>query len=179
MKQERLSSTILETLSSTIQIFQKHLSSTILEIELITKIHRRKPTGSVTESTKSNGEKKPLIFSGEGEEEERRFSGLTHRRRVAPFISSISILGFGETIFRDFRFIGSSLQLQQIFSYLLLMRFARLYEIEGTMQPDPRLPFRLFATDRFPINKLNIYSSPEILPFLRHVLRDTKEFQTI
>ncbi|KAH0910744.1 hypothetical protein HID58_034065 [Brassica napus] len=49
----------------------------------------------------------------------------------------------------------------------------------GTMQPDPRLPLRLFATDRFPINKLNIYSSPEILPFLRHVLRDTKEFQTI
>ncbi|RID45684.1 hypothetical protein BRARA_I02390 [Brassica rapa] len=47
------------------------------------------------------------------------------------------------------------------------------------MQPDPRLPLRLFATDRFPINKLNIYSSPEILPFLRHVLRDTKEFQTI
>ncbi|KAF2567919.1 hypothetical protein F2Q68_00027641 [Brassica cretica] len=47
------------------------------------------------------------------------------------------------------------------------------------MQPDPRLPLRLFATDRFPINKLNIYSSPEILPFLRHVLRDTKESQTI
>ncbi|CAN7054343.1 unnamed protein product, partial [Brassica oleracea var. botrytis] len=42
---------------------------------------------------------------------------------VAPFISSISILGFGETIFGDFRFIGSSLQLQQIFSYLLLMVF--------------------------------------------------------
>ncbi|KAG2322379.1 hypothetical protein Bca52824_015592 [Brassica carinata] len=36
------------------------------------------------------------------------------------------------------------------------------------MQPDPRLPSRLFATDRFPISKLNIYSSPEILPFLRH-----------
>ncbi|KAG2310809.1 hypothetical protein Bca52824_022366 [Brassica carinata] len=47
------------------------------------------------------------------------------------------------------------------------------------IQPDPRLPLRLFATDRFPINKLNIYSSPEILPFLRHVLRDTPEFQTI
>ncbi|KAG2312619.1 hypothetical protein Bca52824_024176 [Brassica carinata] len=47
------------------------------------------------------------------------------------------------------------------------------------MQPDPRLPLRLFATDRFSINKLNIYSSPEILPFLRHVLRDTPEFQTI
>ncbi|KAG2302950.1 hypothetical protein Bca52824_031601 [Brassica carinata] len=47
------------------------------------------------------------------------------------------------------------------------------------MQPDPRLPSRLFATDRFPISKLNIYSSPEILPFLRHVLRDTPEFHTI
>ncbi|CAN6972763.1 unnamed protein product, partial [Brassica rapa subsp. trilocularis] len=32
---------------------------------------------------------------------------------VAPFISSISILGFGETIFGDFRFICSPLQLQQ------------------------------------------------------------------
>ncbi|KAG2306840.1 hypothetical protein Bca52824_026588 [Brassica carinata] len=47
------------------------------------------------------------------------------------------------------------------------------------MQPDPRLPSRLFATDRFPISKLNIYSSQEILPFLRHVLRDTPEFHTI
>ncbi|KAH0874983.1 hypothetical protein HID58_072345 [Brassica napus] len=44
---------------------------------------------------------------------------------------------------------------------------------------DLRLPPRLFATDRFPTKRLNIYSSPEILPFLRHVLRDTKEFQII
>ncbi|WZZ14745.1 hypothetical protein YC2023_107834 [Brassica napus] len=73
---KRLWNNRMESQVSTIQIFQKHLSSTILEIELITKIHRRKPTGSVTESTKSNGEKKTLIFSGEGEEEERRFSGL-------------------------------------------------------------------------------------------------------
>ncbi|KAL0701212.1 hypothetical protein Bca4012_057334 [Brassica carinata] len=51
--------------------------------------------------------------------------------------------------------------------------------ITGHMQPDPRLPQRLFATDRFPIKTLNIYSSPEILPFLRHVLRDTPEFQII
>ncbi|KAL0663675.1 hypothetical protein Bca4012_100512 [Brassica carinata] len=48
-----------------------------------------------------------------------------------------------------------------------------------SLQPDLRLPPRLFATDRFPTKRLNIYSSPEILPFLRHVLRDTKEFQII
>lgn len=57
------------------------------------------------------------------------------------------------------------------------MCFSSLFS--GTMQPDHRLPLRLFATDRFPINKLNIYSSPEILPFLRRVLSGTKEFQTI
>ncbi|KAG2306111.1 hypothetical protein Bca52824_025859 [Brassica carinata] len=49
----------------------------------------------------------------------------------------------------------------------------------GSMHPDPRLPFRLFATDMFSISKLNIYSSPGILPFLRHVLKDTPELKTI
>ncbi|KAF2607736.1 hypothetical protein F2Q68_00045499 [Brassica cretica] len=52
-------------------------------------------------------------------------------------------------------------------------------DASGSLQPDLRLPPRLFATDRFPTKRLNIYSSPEILPFLRHVLRDTKEFQII
>ncbi|CAN7042845.1 unnamed protein product [Brassica rapa subsp. trilocularis] len=52
-------------------------------------------------------------------------------------------------------------------------------DASGSFQPDLRLPPRLFATDRFPTKRLNIYSSPEILPFLRHVLRDTKEFQII
>ena len=54
-----------------------------------------------------------------------------------------------------------------------------LLQISGSFQPDLRLPPRLFATDRLPTKRLNIYSSPEILPFLRHVLRDTKEFQII
>ncbi|KAL0664018.1 hypothetical protein Bca4012_100855 [Brassica carinata] len=52
-------------------------------------------------------------------------------------------------------------------------------DASGSFQPDLRLPPRLFATDRLPTKRLNIYSSPEILPFLRHVLRDTKEFQII
>ncbi|KAH0893390.1 hypothetical protein HID58_055819, partial [Brassica napus] len=33
---------------------------------------------------------------------------------------------------------------------------------QQTLQPDLRLPPRLFATDRFPTKRLNIYSSPEI-----------------
>ncbi|KAF8086863.1 hypothetical protein N665_0610s0006 [Sinapis alba] len=49
----------------------------------------------------------------------------------------------------------------------------------GTLQPDLQLSPRLFATDRFPTKRLNIYSSQEILPFIRHVLRDTPEFENI
>ncbi|WZZ77706.1 hypothetical protein YC2023_098278 [Brassica napus] len=112
---------------STIQIFQKHLSSTILEIELITKIHRRKPTGYVTESTKSNGEKNPLIFSGEGEEEEHRFSGLRPTavvlRLVFPHFCFLFCKGL--IFFHNFR--SSPVHLFNFNS----RRFARLYEIEG------------------------------------------------
>lgn len=61
----------------------------------------------------------------------------------------------------------------------ILLKINFLVTLSAGTQPDPRLPLRLFATDRFPIKKLNIYSSPEILPFLRNVLRGTPEFQTI
>ncbi|XP_024009390.1 uncharacterized protein LOC112084478 [Eutrema salsugineum] len=44
---------------------------------------------------------------------------------------------------------------------------------------DNRLPERLFATDRFPINRINVYSKPDTLTFLHDVLRDTPEFETI
>ncbi|KAJ4910413.1 DUF1985 domain-containing protein [Raphanus sativus] len=49
----------------------------------------------------------------------------------------------------------------------------------GGLLPDTRLPPRLFATDWFPTNRLNIYSSPEILHFLCRVLRGSCVFQTI
>ncbi|CAN6923702.1 unnamed protein product, partial [Brassica oleracea] len=49
----------------------------------------------------------------------------------------------------------------------------------GNNQPDHRLPTRLFATDTFPSGRHNIYSKPELLAFIRHVLRDTEEFQYI
>ncbi|KAH0884369.1 hypothetical protein HID58_060465 [Brassica napus] len=52
-------------------------------------------------------------------------------------------------------------------------------EIGGTSLPDLRLPPRLFATDRFPTKRLNIYSSPDLLPFIRNVLRDMPELETI
>ncbi|XP_024010573.1 uncharacterized protein LOC112085987 [Eutrema salsugineum] len=45
--------------------------------------------------------------------------------------------------------------------------------------PDERLPQRLFATDRFPICRLNVYSKPEILTVVRHVLRDSPELDRI
>ncbi|KAL0713599.1 hypothetical protein Bca4012_020577 [Brassica carinata] len=35
------------------------------------------------------------------------------------------------------------------------------------------------AIDRFPTKRLNIYSSPDLLPFIRNVLRDTPDFETI
>ncbi|CAN6860941.1 unnamed protein product [Brassica oleracea] len=44
---------------------------------------------------------------------------------------------------------------------------------------DTRLPERLFATDRFPRNRLNIYSRPKILAFVRHVLRGSEAFAKI
>lgn len=44
---------------------------------------------------------------------------------------------------------------------------------------DKRLPPRLFATDRFPTKTLNIYSSPDLLAFVRNILRGSQEFETI
>ena len=44
---------------------------------------------------------------------------------------------------------------------------------------DHRLPVRLFATDRFPRRRLNVYSRPNILAFLRHVLRGSPVFTWI
>ncbi|KAF8104776.1 hypothetical protein N665_0168s0019, partial [Sinapis alba] len=49
----------------------------------------------------------------------------------------------------------------------------------GDNKPDYRLPLRLFATDRFSSRRLNIYSKPDLLAFVRHVLRNTKEFDYI
>ncbi|KAG2269408.1 hypothetical protein Bca52824_063963 [Brassica carinata] len=46
-------------------------------------------------------------------------------------------------------------------------------------KPDKRLPPRLFTTDRSPTGRLNIYSKPDILPFIQHVLMNTKELQYI
>ncbi|KAG2246878.1 hypothetical protein Bca52824_086506 [Brassica carinata] len=51
--------------------------------------------------------------------------------------------------------------------------------MQGKNQPDHRLPPRLFATDRFPSGRHNIYLKPELLAFIRHVLRDTEEFKYI
>lgn len=45
--------------------------------------------------------------------------------------------------------------------------------------PDYSLPPRLFATDRFPSRRLNIYSKPELLAVIRCALRDTEEFDFI
>ncbi|KAG2287374.1 hypothetical protein Bca52824_046978 [Brassica carinata] len=47
------------------------------------------------------------------------------------------------------------------------------YEIGGTSSPDLRLPPRLFATDRFPTRRLNIYSS-RIFSFYYLCPRDTR-----
>lgn len=49
----------------------------------------------------------------------------------------------------------------------------------GKDKPDKRLPPRLFATDQFPTGRLNIYSKPDILPLIQHVLKGTKELQYI
>ncbi|KAG5395929.1 hypothetical protein IGI04_017743 [Brassica rapa subsp. trilocularis] len=51
--------------------------------------------------------------------------------------------------------------------------------LRGNNKPDKRLPPRLFAQYRFPTGRLNIYSKPDILPFIQHVLRNTEELQYI
>ncbi|XP_024015859.1 uncharacterized protein LOC18025466 [Eutrema salsugineum] len=45
--------------------------------------------------------------------------------------------------------------------------------------PDHRLLARLFATDRYPICRLNVYSKPDTLTVLRNLQRDTPEFDQI
>ncbi|KAL0713036.1 hypothetical protein Bca4012_020014 [Brassica carinata] len=45
--------------------------------------------------------------------------------------------------------------------------------------PDERLPERLFATDRYPSRRLNVYSSLEYLVVIRDVLRGTPELDRI
>ncbi|ESQ29808.1 hypothetical protein EUTSA_v10024008mg, partial [Eutrema salsugineum] len=45
--------------------------------------------------------------------------------------------------------------------------------------PDNRLPAKLFATDRYPICRLNVYSKPDTLTVLRNLLRDTPELDQI
>lgn len=54
-----------------------------------------------------------------------------------------------------------------------------MFNISAGDKPDNRLPRRLFATDRYPCNRLNIYSKPDYLAFIRHVLRGTEEFDII
>ncbi|EOA37657.1 hypothetical protein CARUB_v10012217mg [Capsella rubella] len=44
---------------------------------------------------------------------------------------------------------------------------------------DPRLPHRIFATNRYPDARLNVYSKPDILTVIYKVLKGTQEFDTI
>ncbi|ESQ38402.1 hypothetical protein EUTSA_v10029293mg, partial [Eutrema salsugineum] len=50
---------------------------------------------------------------------------------------------------------------------------------EENQLQDDRLPLRLFATDRYPTCRLNVYSKPDTLTVLRHILRDSAELQQI
>ncbi|XP_024011379.1 uncharacterized protein LOC112086639 [Eutrema salsugineum] len=47
------------------------------------------------------------------------------------------------------------------------------------MEPDLGLPTCLFATDRNPINRINVYSRPDLLTHLHHTLKRTPEFEFI
>lgn len=44
---------------------------------------------------------------------------------------------------------------------------------------DPRLPLRIFATDRYPDARLNVYSSPDILTVIYDALKDTYEMSIL
>ncbi|XP_020882022.1 uncharacterized protein LOC110228609 [Arabidopsis lyrata subsp. lyrata] len=70
------------------------------------------------------------------------------------------------------------LTLYSIFSSILVNLFAGAAE-EAAIAWDLRLPPRLFATDRYPDARLNIYSRPDILTVICDVLEGTKEMETI
>ncbi|ESQ50269.1 hypothetical protein EUTSA_v10002316mg [Eutrema salsugineum] len=53
------------------------------------------------------------------------------------------------------------------------------HQIRDLNLPDDRLPPRLFATDRYPICRLNVYSKPDTLTVVRHLLRDSPELDRI
>ncbi|KAG5415568.1 hypothetical protein IGI04_003135 [Brassica rapa subsp. trilocularis] len=53
------------------------------------------------------------------------------------------------------------------------LRFLR----SGQKVPDNRLPPMLFATDRCLCGRLNIYSKPDLLAFIRHALPGTRSLR--
>ncbi|EOA12360.1 hypothetical protein CARUB_v10016512mg, partial [Capsella rubella] len=50
---------------------------------------------------------------------------------------------------------------------------------EPSTKWDTRLPHRIFATDRYPDARLNVYSKPDILTVIVKVLKGTAEFEKI
>lgn len=57
----------------------------------------------------------------------------------------------------------------------MLIYLWSLYFAEETGEQDLRLPERLFATDRFPSRRLNVYSTLEYLVIVKNVLQGTPE----
>ncbi|CAH2035621.1 unnamed protein product [Thlaspi arvense] len=52
-------------------------------------------------------------------------------------------------------------------------------KVDGNHTPDAKLPPRLFATDRFPRARVNIYSKPDLLTTIHEILGDSPEFDFI
>ncbi|KAG7579271.1 hypothetical protein ISN45_Aa03g034320 [Arabidopsis thaliana x Arabidopsis arenosa] len=50
---------------------------------------------------------------------------------------------------------------------------------QASSEWDLNLPTRLFATDRYPKARLNVYCKPDILSFIRSIFHGTPEFDTI
>ncbi|CAA7056644.1 unnamed protein product [Microthlaspi erraticum] len=51
---------------------------------------------------------------------------------------------------------------------------------ETNAEPDIRLPMRLLKIDHFPNRRLNVYSKPDTIAFVKHILRNNPgEFERI
>lgn len=51
--------------------------------------------------------------------------------------------------------------------------------LNETVGPDDRLPSRLFATNRYPDARFNVYSKQGILSVVQGVLKGTTEFEIL
>ena len=75
--------------------------------------------------------------------------------------------------------LQSSLVVQLNATLTLSQTNNRVISDESSSQWDANLPTRLFATNRYPKGRLNVYSKRDTLSFICNVFNGTEEFDHI